>query len=419
MRYESFIGLRYLKSRRKTGFISVISIITVAGVTLGVATVILAISVMNGFEHTLKSKFLSHEAHLVVQTGGFFGDYETIMDEVEQISSVTATAPVVYQPAVIRPQRRSSLVGLVLKGIDPEREDQVTGVSRFVEGGMDFSVPPRDQIHTMDDDITIAGGIVLGIRLAARLRAEIGDVMVVLSDLYQTPMGQMLPVMRNFVVTGLYESGMYLYDDNLAFTSLEDAQTLYNHRGQINRIEVKTDDQDKAHLVRTGVLEKLGFDFIPTVTWMDMHRDLFEAMKLEKAVTFAIEALIILVAAFSITSTLIMMVMEKTRDVGILKAMGATARSIRKVFSMEGIVIGVLGAILGTSLGLFLCWSLQTWLQIPLSATVYQMSFLPVKISWGIVAAVNVFALLICWLATLYPARQASKLSPVEALRYE
>ncbi len=419
MRYEWFLGFRYLKSRRKTGFISVISIITIAGVTLGVAIVILAISVMNGFEYTIKNKFLSNEAHLIVRTGLFFNNYERILEEIQQIPSVIAVSPVIYKPAAIQPEGRGSLVGLIIKGIDPGLEDRVTGVSRFVEGGMKFDIPPKEEIRTLDPDITIRGGIVLGKSLATRLRVERGDVIVVLSELRPTPMGQLMPVMRNFVVTGFYESGMYLYDDNLAFISLTDAQALYNISASVNHIQVLLDNPDKANVVRGEIIDKFGFDFLPTRTWMDMHADLFDAMKLEKKVTFVIEALIILVAAFSITSTLIMMVMEKTRDIGILKAMGATSRSIRLVFSMEGIVIGILGAILGTSLGLFLCWSLQTWLRIPINSTVYQISSLPVKISWMFVILVNIFALLICWLATLHPARQAAKLNPVEALRYE
>ena len=242
--------------------------------------------------------------------------------------------------------------------------------------------------------------------------------MIVASELRRTPMG-MMAIMRNFVVTGIYESGMYLYDDNLAFISLSTAQELYGKPGRVNHIEVLTDKPDEVATVRNAILQKFGLEFLPSKTWMDMHAHLFDAMKLEKKVTFVIEALIILVAAFSITSTLIMMVMEKTRDIGILKAMGATDRSIRAIFSLEGVIIGVIGAILGTSLGLFLCWSLQSWLRIPIDATVYQISSLPVRISWMFVFLVNGFALLICWLAALHPARQAAKLNPVEALRYE
>jgi len=211
---------------------------------------------------------------------------------------------------------------------------------------------------------------------------------------------------------------MYSYDAVLAFVSLEAGQQLYDIGDVVDRIEVRIKDIYKAEQIRQDIQMEVGI-FYPTMTWMEAHENLFDAIKLEKIVTFIIEALIIFVAAFNIASTLIMMVMEKTKEVGILKSMGSTKRSIWFIFTFEGTLIGILGSILGTLLGLFVCWSLETWLPINIPNSIYQIDKLPAEVSWSFVAFVNLASLVVCWLATLYPAWRASTLKPVEALRYE
>jgi len=422
MKYEWFIGLRYLMSRRKQTFISIISVISVGCVALGIATVIVAIAVMNGFEDMIKEKFLANEAHITVSaSGSFFSDYENIIAQIKEIPSVKEASPVVFAHAGIQ-SRDGEINAVIVKGIDPKREDIVTGFSKFVEEkSISFESPLIEEVRENLNGVeTITSGIILGKYVARRLGVTKGDKVILISRLLpdRARPGALIPMMRNFVVIDIYDSGMYVYDNAYAFLTLDVAQRLYRVEGEVNRVEVLTEDADLADDVRNQILKKLRFGFFPK-TWMEMHLDLFNAMKMEKRVTFIIEVLIIVVAAFGIASTLIMMVMEKTKDIGILKTMGATKGSIRYIFIIEGSVIGILGSVLGTLLGLVLCWVIKSW-NIPMPYTeVYQISTLPAKINWGFVAMVNTVSLLICWIATLYPAWHASNFNPVEALRYE
>jgi len=422
MKYEWFIGLRYLMSRRKQTFISIISVISVGCVALGIATVIVAIAVLNGLEEMFKQKFLANEAHITVsESGAFFSDYEEVISQIEEIPDVKASSPVIFAHAGIQSEG-GEINAVIVKGIEPEREDLVTGFSKFVEGkSISFDSPLVEEVREKLGDIeTISGGIILGRYVARRLGVNKGDKVILISRLLpdRARPGGLIPIMRNFVVADIYDSGMYIYDNAYAFLPLNIAQKIYREEGKVNRIEILTKDADLADEVRNQIIKKLRFGLFPR-TWMEMHLDLFDAMKFEKRVTFIIEVLIIVVAAFGISSTLIMMVMEKTKDIGILKAMGAKKGSIRYIFIIEGSVIGIFGSILGTLLGLVLCWVIQSW-NIPMPHTeVYQISTIPAKINWGFVGVVNAVSLLICWIATLYPAWHASNFDPVEALGYE
>ena len=422
MRYEVFIGLRYLRSRRKGQFfISFISLISVGGVAVGVATVVVALSVMTGWESVIRDKMLSSEGHIFVFGNRPFGTYWTMMEKIREIDGVVATAPVLVRHAALMDRNSDYQTGVMIKAIDPELETKVTNIADYISGELSFESPLVEQMRNMLED-TIFGGIILGRGVADKLQVSRGDIVRLISRLVETP-GGLQPVIRTFVVVDIYDSGMYSYDGVLAFVSLDAGQELYNvgygaDKDTIDRIEVKIDDIYKAGKIRDEIQAELGL-FFPTRTWMEVHKNLFEAIKLEKIVTFIIEALIVFVAAFNIASTLIMMVMEKTKEIGILKSMGATKRSIWFIFTFEGVLIGIVGAILGTLLGLFLCWSLRTWLPISIPSDVYQIEKLPAEVSWPFVAFVNAASLVICWLATLYPAWRASTLRPVEALRYE
>ena len=484
MKFEWFIASRYLKSRREQSFISIIGVISVISVALGIAVVILVISVMNGFEHGLKEKFLANEAHVTVRSaaGNYFSNYQETLKQIEAIDGVEATSPVIYTPIAVWPKGKSSIDRTIfVKGIDPEKEDQVTRFSKFFDGSVDFINSPLIESARLKGDETISGGIVLGDAVANHMGALKGDVLRLISRMEQNPSNPTAfwAHIRNFVVVGIYKSGMYTYDNHLGFIHLEAAQELYNRPDEINMIEVRTSSAEIASEVRQEIASTVrlngGIRGIPIAnTWVDTHAPLFEAIKLEKIVTVIIEALIILVAAFNIASTLIMTVMEKTRDIGVLRAMGSSKHNILKIFMVQGCTIGVLGGILGTALGVSISWLLDQveydrpsrwfallilipiciqffiafrrslalhfsfkgllgllWIgtiglflyclaqPIYIDGQVYQLSRLPVKINWLFVGFMNVLSFAICWLATVYPAWQASKLNPVEALRYE
>jgi lipoprotein-releasing system permease protein len=420
MRYEIFIGLRYLKSRIGLLF-------SVGGVAVGITAVVVVLSVMNGWESIIRDKMLSSEGHIFVSGRGGrpFVAYRSVMQKIEDIEGVVATAPVLVRQAAIMDEDGKNQTGAMVKAIVPELETKVTGIENYVSGELSFESPESPLLQQAKDgtEDSIFGGIILGRGLADKIRVSEGDVVRIISRLVETP-GGLQPVIRTFVVVDIYDSGMYSYDSVLAFISLQVGQELFSlgdnafDSDAVDRIEVKIENIYKARDIREKIQNEFGFSLF-TMTWMEAHASLFDAIKMEKVVTFVIEALIIFVAAFNIASTLIMIVMDKVREIGILKSMGATNGNIWLIFAFEGTLIGVVGAVLGTLLGVVLCWSLRTWLPIPIPGNIYQIDRLPAEISWSFVAFVNVASVILCWLATLYPAWRASRLRPVEALRYE
>ncbi len=486
MKFEWFVASRYLLSRRKQSFISIISVISIGGVALGVATVILVIAVLNGVEHGLKERFLANEAHVVLLLHGntFFGKYEKRIKQIEALDEVVAASPVVYSQTGVFHERSDTIQDMIyIKGIAPEQEERVTGFSTFVNGSVDFKNSPLIKKAELLGDNTITGGIVLGARLAERLGTFDGDILRLVVKLVSSPVdpGALLADFSNFVVIGTYESELAIYDSNLAFVHIDAAQKLYNKAGRVNAIFVRLDNAELAPQVANRIENTVNFTVLEglpiTRTWMEMHASLFAALRLEKVATVIIEALIILVAAFNIASTLIMTVMEKTKDIGTLRTLGASRRNIMEIFMIQGGVIGMLGTLLGTSLGLALCWLLssttsrppywfalllfvpillqlfialrrpfalhRTWkfalsllwiggisfalycLVRPISllelglSQIYQMNLLPIQVNWFFVIFINVLSFLICWGATFYPAWQAANLNPVEALQHE
>jgi len=489
MRFEQFVSGRYLKSRRKQSFISIISLISVVGVALGIATVILVVSVMNGFEQSLKDKLLVNEAHVFVRSmNGFFKNYEEIVSQIEKVDGVVAASPVFYSQLALQPKGAKKIEGTIyIKGIDLQQENNVTGFSQYVDGSTIFDDPKILSLakEKLSKGETLKGGIILGANVASQKGLFLGDIIRLISKMEPNPANPstFFADVSNYVVVGLYESGLHTYDSAFGFISLKSAQDLYDRMGQANLIQVKSIDPEIAESVAQQIQEMVkfpggGLNSVPlTDTWMKQYRPLFEAMKLEKIVTLIIEALIILVAAFNIASTLIMMVMEKTRDIGVLRALGASKKQISNIFIHQGVLIGIFGSVMGTALGIGLCYllaldntrpsywyvlaiilpvALQIWLAfsytnksitrdrpivkislfilwfvivifvlycvvrpIRIDSRVYQLSQLAVEIDWPFVAFINGLSFLICWGATLYPAWQSSNLTPVEALRYE
>ena len=418
MRYEWFVGLRYLKAKRKQTFISVITFTSVAGVTLGVMALIVVLAVMSGFEKTLKEKILGTQAHLVLLKAGQEGmdHYEEVAKRVEEVKGVVSAAPFIFNQVMLSSE--SNVSGVVLKGIDPDRVGKVTELAHNLKVG--------SLQNLKKDGEGGLPGIILGVELAKHLSVSLNDPIQVISPLgTMTPMG-MMPKMRRYRVVGIFNSGMYEYDNTMAYVSLESAQKFFGMGFSVTGIEIKTDDIYKVKMIGKEIRRKMGFPFW-TKDWMEMNRNLFSALRLEKIAMFIILVLIVLVAGFNIVSMLIMVVMEKSKDIAILKSMGAPSNGILKIFIVEGLVIGVVGTVLGTVLGLGAAFNLEKITEFTenlfgfkiLASDVYYIDKLPSQVNPVDVGLIIITAILISLLATLYPSWRASRLDPAEALRYE
>ena len=416
MRYEWFIGLRYLKAKRKQTFISIITIISIVGVAVGVMTLIVVLAVMSGFEKTLKEKILGTQAHLVVLKANQQGmdHYEEILKQVQDVKGVVSAAPFIFNQVMLSSE--SSVSGVVIKGIDPDLVGKVTELAHNMKAG-------RLQDLKGESD---SPGIILGAELAKHLGVTLNDAIQVISPLgTMTPMG-MMPKMKRFRVVGIFYSGMYEYDNTMAYISLESAQKFFGMGARVTGIEIKSNDIYKVKEIGKEIRQKLGFPFW-TKDWMEMNRNLFSALKLEKIAMFIILVLIVLVAALNIISTLIMVVMEKNKDIAILKSMGTPSKGILRIFIIEGGIIGVVGTALGTILGLSIALNLDKIVGFLenrfgfkiFSPDIYYIEKFPSQVNPMDVGLIIMTAILISLLATLYPSWRASRLDPAEALRYE
>jgi lipoprotein-releasing system permease protein len=416
MKYEWFIGLRYLKAKRKQTFISIITVISIVGVAVGVLTLIVVLAVMSGFEKTIKEKILGTQAHLVVLKASQQGmdHYGELIQEVEQVKGVVSATPFIYTEVMLSSE--SNVTGGVIKGIDPDRVGKVTELVHNMKAG---------RLQDLKEE-SGSPGIILGVDLAKQLGVSINDPVQVISPLGTiTPMG-MMPKMKRFRVVGIFHSGMYDFDTKFAYISIDSAQKFLNMGSRVTGIEVKSDNIYQVKEIGKEIRKKLGFPFW-TKDWIEMNRNLFSALKLEKIAMFILLVLIVLVAAFNIISTLIMVVMEKHKDIAILKSMGASSRGILKIFIIEGGVIGLVGTALGTIVGLAMAFNLDQIVAFLenlfgfkiLSPDVYYIEKFPSQVNPLDIALIVTTAILISLLATLYPSWRASKLDPAEALRYE
>ncbi|MGB5885070.1 MAG: lipoprotein-releasing ABC transporter permease subunit [Desulfobulbales bacterium] len=421
MGYEWFISLRYLKARRRQGFISLISIISVAGVTVGVMALIVVLAVMTGFTDSLREKILGINSHIVIQRlGRGITDYRKVSAMVLQTKGVLAATPYTYSQTMLSVPDASS--GVVVRGIDPATANNVLSLSnQLVEGTVDAL---NDEKQETDASSTSSSaprslpGIILGKEIARSLRVDMGDNIRLFSPSGPlTPMG-VIPKIKTCRVVGIFDTGMYEYDSSLAYVSLTTAQDFLELDEAVHGLELKVDDIYKASAIAKELEKKLGFGYV-VKDWISMNKNLFSALKLEKTAMFIVLALIVLVAAFNIISTLIMVVMSKGKDIAILKSMGATSKGIMKIFIYEGLVIGLTGTVLGVIGGLALCEVLSRYQFIKLPSDVYPITTLPVKILPMDVTLVAVSAALITLLATIYPSWKASKIDPAVALRYE
>jgi lipoprotein-releasing system permease protein len=405
--YYLFIALRYLKSKKKHKGISVNTLISTGGVAVGVMALLVVLSVMSGFHEDLQKKILGVNAHLVVlDYKGTMPEYKNIIEKLKGDEDIISSAPFVMGQVMVSSGKRAH--GVFLRGIIPEMEAKTTEILKYIKEGNLEDLLPKDEIP----------GIILGKELASSIGVFKGDIITLLSPVGEIgPLG-MLPKVKKFRVAAIFEVGMFEYDLNLVLTDIRSAQEFFGMKEDITGIELRLRDIYKAPVVRERIQKRLGFPLYAK-DWMQMNRNLFSALKLEKFAMFIILILIILVASFNIVSTLIMNVIEKKREIAILKAMGATDKGIMYIFMLQGLLIGILGTLIGVTGGYLLNYILNTYQIIKLPPDVYYLSHLPVKMKLFDFIVVSLSAITISFLATIYPAWQAAKLNPVEPLRYE
>ncbi len=405
MRFELFVAKRYLTAKRKQAFISVITLISVLGIAIGVMALVIAIALITGFQEDVQDKILGATSHIMVSdlSGEGLRDYGDVAAKIAGIRGVVSVTPVVYSQVLVNGPSRSS--GALLKGIDLGREAAGSAWLRKLESGRLPEPGPQE-------------GLLLGRELAFAIGAGPGDAVTLLTTASRlSPVG-LFPKTRRFRVSGIFNTGLYEFDSSTALASLEAAQKFLGSEGRITYLQIKLADIFEAGRVADRIKE-----VIPPVayvtTWMELNKSLFSALKLEKNIMFLTITLIVFVAALNIIATLILMVMEKTRDIGILMAMGATARNIRRIFFFQGALIGVVGTSLGVALGLGWCWLANTFRLIRIPVDIYQISFVPFRLRALDLALIVGVSLAISFVSTLFPSRRASKTDPVVALKYE
>lgn len=405
--YSLFIALRYLKSKKRHRGVSFNTLIAVSGVAVGVMALLVVLSVMSGFQEDLQRKILGANAHAIVQSyDGKISDYSSLTEKLKKTPHVVSAAPFILGQVMVSSGQRAH--GVFLRGIDPIAELKTTDILKHIKSGSLNNVKDKDSTPW----------IVIGKELAGMLGAFAGDTVNVISPTGEMgPLG-MLPKVKRFRVAAVFEMGMFEYDSSLVLTDMKAAQDFFGYGDAVSGIELRLDDIYKASDVRESVKNKLGFPY-NVRDWMQMNRNLFSALKLEKFAMFVILILIVLVASFNIVSTLMMNVMEKQKEIAILKSMGATDKGIMLVFMFQGLIIGLIGTAVGMTGGYILGRILNNYEIIKLPADVYYLSKLPVKMQLVDFLSVSLSAVTISFLSTLYPSYYAAKMNPVESLRYE
>ena len=413
LNFEAFIGLRYLRARRRNGFISFISLLSVIGIALGVAALIVVLSVMNGFQQEIRGRMLAVVSHLEVSSyDGRLPDWQPLQQSLAQQPHVVAAAPYVNAQGLL--SSGGNVRGALVRGIDPARERRVVSLGNEMLRGKLESLQP--------------GGfnIVLGVELARALGVEVGDKVTLITPQGNVTPAGMMPRLKQFTVSGIFKAGMFEYDASLAMISLRDAQVLFRLGKDVSGVRLKLDDAMLAPQLKADLAGKLAANQVAS-DWTDMNSNYFRAVQIEKRMMFIILTLIVAVAAFNLVSTLVMVVTDKQADIAILRTLGASPASIMKIFVIQGSVAGVLGTVAGVAGGLLLAFNLGSVQHAIeqiigarlLSSEVYLIDFLPVDVQPGDVGTIAVISLLLSLLATLYPSWRAARTRPAEALRYE
>ncbi len=403
------MSLRYLLAKQQEKFISVISLLAVGGVALSVATLIVVISVMSGFERDLKEKILGTYAHLTVSNDFLMDDYPEMMLEVRKDPEVLAVTPYIYGQIMLR--MRGKVYGAVVRGIDPKTEIETTQIKK----------------HMLQGDLEqLKDGVIIGQELATLFNLEMGDSISMIAPAAGTASMGLTPPVLSFEVKGIFHSGMYEYDSRLVYVSLESAQLLFGLGESVHGVNIKIEDPLYAFKTKKKIASRID---PPNVvkTWMDLNRNIFAALKTEKNVMFILLVMAIAVAAMNIVSTLIMMVMQKTKDIGILKSLGVDSGIVLKIFLYQGLIVGILGTLLGLFIGLTIVLNIDSLQDLISRLTgfevfpsdIYYLDQIPADVNFRDIFTICLSALGISVLASVYPAFRASRLNAVEALRYE
>jgi len=404
--FELFVAVRYLMARRKQAFISLISLISAVGVAVGVMALLIVLALMTGLQGELRDRIVGSAAHVYVFKAGGFGEAGEEVKKVLAVPRVVGAAPVVLGQGLVKSAGATEFI--TIKGIDPALEPSVTNVAQSLTAGrLDALTPAAGSM----------AGIVLGKDLAQKLGVTLGDGVEVLSpEGVLTPFA-VLPRARLFKVVGVFSLGLFEFDNSYGYVHLSVAEKLLD-RAHPDFIEVKVDELFAAQAVAEGMPSRLGSEY-QAQDWADMNKSLFSALWLEKMAMSITIGLIVMVAALNIIASLILLVMEKTRDIAILKTMGSSAASIRRIFMLQGLVIGTIGTLVGAAGGCGLIYVLDHYKLIHVPLDVYQISYVPFRLLPLDFAVVVVSAILVCFVATIYPSRQAAKLDPAQALRYQ
>lgn len=428
LRFPLRIALSHLRSRRSEKGVSVITMVSILGVTVGVTALIMVLAVMEGFELDLRDKILGANAHIIVHNYSFFDEYQGTLDTINGVQGVKEASPIIYSEMMIRSS--SSNAGILIKGIDPKSsaEDVVDNIIMGSEGEVttfaqrrsvleNIRTPPSSMYTTKDTNSV--PGIILGRELSSMLGVVVGSKVHIINPIGGGvgPMGVPTPQVKSFQVAGIFHSGMYEYDTKWCYVSLTDLRDFLKLSDEINSIEVRVDDIDEAEDLAAQVRDVLPGNF-QVRHWKEMNSELFKALKMEKIVMGLILSLIVMVASLNIIGTLILVVVTRRREISIFRAMGTTSMQICSIFMLEGLIIGLVGTIVGTALGLAGCYGLREY-EWPLDTDVYFLDTLPVVVDYGTVGIVGGTSILICFLATIYPAYLAASMDPVEGLRYD